>query len=138
PAVRVDPADVLPAFRDGTSPDGAGAGFETETDTDLVTPPFRRGLSLDYLNEIGQFACDLADRGRVLPTVTDEDGAPAARWRPVIRGGDVAVVQSLVAALPPICRAGIARPDPHDVVTHALRTMVDAAVRGRLPADMRL
>jgi SNF2 family DNA or RNA helicase len=47
-------------------------------------------------------------------------------------------VSSLVAAMPPVCRAQPGEPDGHELVLSALGAWVDAAARALLPAGMDL
>ncbi|MBO0819017.1 MAG: ATP-dependent helicase, partial [Actinobacteria bacterium] len=107
-------------------------------------PGIRYGASMDYLAALAGFAAELVARGRVLPTL-DHDGASAvARWRPVIQGPDVAAMDALAAAMPPVCRALARRSPPdeaargpagyvpetgdaHEAMTAALAALVDAA-----------
>ena len=101
-------------------------------------PGVRYGASMDYLAGLAAFATELVARGRVLPTL-DHDGAGAvARWRPVIRGPDVAAMHALIAAMPPVCRAVPGHADPHEVMAAALAALVDAAAREALPAGLTL
>src|SRR5262249_12837223 len=93
----------------------------------------RHGVSLDYLAELAAFGWELAVRGRVLPTFERSGAGAVARWRPVVQGRDVVAVHELVTAMPPVCRAVPGRDDPHELVTAALRVLVDAAVREMLP-----
>ena len=112
----------------------------TLTVLDNPVPDVRYGASLRHLRELASFARDLAERGRVLPTVADADGQSVARWRPVLQGPDVTTMHALVAALPPIGRAEADTPTdlrgrrPDELVTAALHALVDAAVRERLAA----
>jgi SNF2 family DNA or RNA helicase len=92
----------------------------------------RYGASVGYLAEIAAFACDLVERGRLLPTVAWDDVGPAARWRPVLQGQDLVALGAYVRALPPVCRAASDEVDPHDLVTTTLQALTDATARGRL------
>ena len=98
----------------------------------------RYGASVAHLRALGELADDLAARGRVLPTLVREAGAPHARWRPVVRGLDAVAVEALVEALPPVGRAEQAAPrdergaDPQVLVDDALAVLTDVAVRDRL------
>ena len=58
-----------------------------------------------YLSVLAGYACDLAQRGRMLPQLVHEDGVPAARWRPVHTGADAAAYRDFATAMPPVCRA---------------------------------
>jgi len=116
PVVCVDPAAILEGL-------------------DEPAEQVRYGASLRFLAELASFACELAERGRVLPTLDrDEDGC-SARWRPVLQGADIVAMQALVAAMPPICRAETGAPtdlrgrNPTDLVSAALHALVDVAVR---------
>jgi SNF2 family DNA or RNA helicase len=109
--------------------------FLTDLDDDV-----RFGPSVAHLARLAEFACDLAERGRVLPTVDlgDEDGEHRARWRPVLQGPDLTSFQQIVAAMPPVGRAETDGPGslrgqvPGDLLTAALASLTDAAVRERL------
>lgn len=94
----------------------------------------RYGASLTFFAEVAEFADDLVQRGRMLPTLTTDGARPAARWRPVLTGHDVVVLHSLVAALPPVCRAHAPTSDPAELVMTALTDLADAAARAVLPA----
>ncbi|MEX1003810.1 MAG: DEAD/DEAH box helicase [Acidimicrobiia bacterium] len=102
----------------------------------------RYGHSIEYLTRLCQFAAELAERGRVLPTITEEPHGHAARWRPVLQGPDVVALEQIVAAMPPVCRAEATTEDPQEqspaaLVSTALGALVDAEVRRRL-ADITL
>jgi hypothetical protein len=109
--------------------------FLTDLDDDVRFSP-----SVTHLAHLAQFACDLAERGRVLPTVDpdEEDDRHRARWRPVLQGPDLASFQQIVAALPPVGRAETDGPGalhgqaPGDLLATALAALTDAAVRARL------
>ena len=92
----------------------------------------RYGASIRFLASLAAFARELADRGRVLPTVAQDEVGPLARWRPVLQGPDVVAFGTLVTAMPPVCRAEPGWADAHDLVTDALHALVDDAVRDRL------
>lgn len=94
----------------------------------------RRGASVTFLAEIADFAADLVDRGRVLPTVALGNYGALALWRPVLTGHDVVVANSLIAAMPPVCRAHAPEGDPSMLVMSALASLSDAAARTALPA----
>ena len=103
-------------------------------DTDV-----RPGATLRYLARVADLARDLAERGRVLPTLTDlGDGEWAARWRAVVQGPDVAAVHSLVEGMPPVCRAeassarDVRGREPDGLTDETVCAFVDAAVRARL------
>ncbi len=98
----------------------------------------RYGATVAHLRAVAELADDLARRGRVLPTLTRESGAPHARWRPVTRGLEAVALDELVDALPPVGRAEQAGPrdllgtDPRTLVEDALATLTDARVRDRM------
>ncbi|UMP05318.1 hypothetical protein [Amycolatopsis sp. EV170708-02-1] len=92
------------------------------------------GTSVRHLRAVVRLADDLVRRGRVLPTLVRNEIVARARWRPVARGGDAVAVRALIAATPPVGRAEHPGPDPAALVTDALHTLVDAAVRDRLGA----
>ncbi|KZB88552.1 DEAD/DEAH box helicase [Amycolatopsis regifaucium] len=94
----------------------------------------RYGASVRHLRAIARFADDLVRRGRVLPTLARTELVARARWRPVARGGDAVTLRALIAATPPVGRAEHTEPDPAALVTDALHSLVDAAVRDRLAA----
>jgi SNF2 family DNA or RNA helicase len=100
----------------------------------------RYGASVWFLAEVATFARELAARGRVLPALDRSQDRPSARWRPVLQGPDIVALHALVAAMPPVCRAESDLPveadgqNPNGLVSEALHTLVDAAVRERLAA----
>ena len=121
PVVCFDAAAASPALK--------------QTDDDV-----RYGSSIDYLIQLCDFAAELVERGRVLPTVTQQDAGYAARWRPVLQGADMVAAEALTAAMPPICRAEKTSANnegqqPTDLLSDALGALVDAAVR-RCLADV--
>src|ERR1700678_1284664 len=71
----------------------------------LDDPVAAAGGSLPSLAAVARFAADLAARGRVLPVLAEQDGAYAARWRPVLGGADAQRGHDLAAAMPASCRA---------------------------------
>ena len=93
----------------------------------------RYGASVGYLAELAAFACELVERGRVLPELRRDTHGAIACWRPVLQGRDVVAMTSLTSAMPPVCRAELGGHDPHELVVSALDAMVDAAVRAALP-----
>ena len=93
------------------------------------------GGSLPYLAAVARFADDLVTRGRVLPVLAAEDAGYAARWRPVLGGGDAQRARDLAAAMPPSCRAAGGEP-PGDLLAGALDHLADAVARARLPASL--
>jgi SNF2 family DNA or RNA helicase len=99
----------------------------------------RHGASVGHLADVAAFACELVERGRVLPTLAHNDGTgPVARWRPVLQGPDVVALSALVQALPPVCHAVPGTEDAHGLVIDALHALTDAAVRDRLPSGTDL
>lgn len=72
--------------------------------------PWVPGASLRYLCLLAGWACDLAQRGRMLPQLTIEEGAPTARWRSVLTGPDLATYRDFAAGMPPVVRAVTAPP----------------------------
>jgi predicted regulator of Ras-like GTPase activity (Roadblock/LC7/MglB family) len=121
---------------EANGPQAAGAGGQG-----AVWPPepggeWLAGASLRYLCVLAGWACDLAHRGRMLPQLVTEDGEPAARWRPVLTGGDAATYRDFAAGMPPAVRAGgagVAR-----TLRDALDALVDAAARSVLPERILL
>ncbi|HZD22033.1 MAG TPA: DEAD/DEAH box helicase [Acidimicrobiia bacterium] len=100
-------------------------------------PELRYGASVDYLVELCDFASELAERGRVLPTAATEVGGYVARWRPVLQGSDLVAAEAMAAAMPPICRAEQSSNEnngqsPAHLVSDALGALVDAEIRRRL------
>lgn len=83
-------------------------------------------------------ARELVERGRVLPALARDECGTVALWRPVVQGPDVVTLNSLVTAMPPVCRAEQGEHDAHELATSALRGMLDAAVRAALPAGTEL
>ncbi len=101
----------------------------------LDDPAVLPGGSLPYLAAVARFAADLAARGRVLPVLAVQDDSYAARWRPVLGGGDAQRARDLAAAMPPSCRAADAD-SPGPLLGGALEALTDAATRSRLPATL--
>jgi SNF2 family DNA or RNA helicase len=101
---------------------------------DAKVPDMRYGASLAFFAEIRAFAGELVLRGRVVPCVdVDIDGHVAtARWRPVLRGPDLAALTALAKAMPPVCRARADGEGAHELATAAVTAMVDAAARAAL------
>ena len=101
----------------------------------------RPAQSVTYFRALAAFATDLADRGRVVPTITP-DGL--ARWRPYLRGPDAAFVAGATAALPPAARARVIDPDdmaggdPAELTGAALAALTDAAFRALQPTQWSL
>ncbi|MGH3787784.1 MAG: DEAD/DEAH box helicase [Pseudonocardiaceae bacterium] len=103
----------------------------------------RYGASIAYLADLAGFARELVERGRVLPTLERDghgvDGHRAvAFWRPVVQGPDVVALNSLIAAMPPVCRAEQGEHDAHELATSALHSLLDAAMRAALPPGIDL
>ncbi|PZS21250.1 MAG: ATP-dependent helicase [Pseudonocardiales bacterium] len=134
PAVFLDPASALTAL-------------------DESVADVRCGASITYLAELAAFARELVERGRVLPALArdghgvDRHGGDghgvnrhraAAFWRPVVQGPDVVAMNSLIAAMPPVCRAEQGEHDAHELANSALHAMLDAAMRAALPAGIDL
>ncbi|AGL13924.1 DEAD/DEAH box helicase [Actinoplanes sp. N902-109] len=98
--------------------------------------PWTAAASLRYLSLLAGWACDLARRGRMLPQLGTEAGAPAARWRPVITGADAATFRDFAEAMPPVCRAtGIGT---GVTLRDALGALVDSAARQLMPERLLL
>ncbi|MCA1676062.1 MAG: ATP-dependent helicase, partial [Actinobacteria bacterium] len=100
----------------------------------------RYGASVEFLAEVTAFARELVARGRVLPALDHTPQGPVARWRAIVQGPDVVALHALVTAMPPVCRAEPADPvdcrgqSPSELVSDALRALVDAVMRERLAA----
>ncbi|MGH3856960.1 MAG: DEAD/DEAH box helicase, partial [Pseudonocardiaceae bacterium] len=92
----------------------------------------RYGASIAYLAELAAFVRELVARGRILPALARDGNGTVAFWRPVVQGPDVVTLGSLVAAMPPVCRAEQGAHDPHELADSALHAMLDAAVRAAL------
>ena len=120
PVVCFDPASALATLEDHAS------------------DQLRYGASVRFLAEVASFARELADRGRVLPTLDENAHGYLARWRPVLQGPDIVALQELVSAMPPICRAETSSASdtrgqrPAELLSDAMHALVDAAVRERL------
>jgi SNF2 family DNA or RNA helicase len=95
--------------------------------------PWVAAASLRYLCVLAGHACDLARRGRMLPQLAIEDGAPAARWRPVVTGADAATYRDFAVAMPPVCRAASPDDGVGRTLQDALNALVDAAARAAMP-----
>jgi SNF2 family DNA or RNA helicase len=61
-----------------------------------------------------------------------------AFWRPVVQGPDIVAMSSLIAAMPPVCRAEQGAHDAHELAISALHAMLDSAVRAALPPGIDL
>ncbi len=119
PVVSMDPASALAVF-------------------DEPVEDIRYGASVAYFAELAAYAGELVARGRAVPAVGRDEHGALAYWRPVLRGPDVVAMNSLVAAMPPVCRAEPGENDGHELVMSALQAMVDATVRTALPAGIEL
>ncbi|GIF05253.1 DEAD/DEAH box helicase [Actinoplanes siamensis] len=97
--------------------------------------PWVPGASLRYLCLVAGWACDLARRGRMLPQLVIEERMPAARWRSVLTGPDLAGYRDFAAGMPPVVRAfgAPAGQDTGHTLRDALETMLDSAARSVLP-----
>ena len=102
--------------------------------TALASPPadLRHGASLGHLADLAAFARELVERGRIVPALDRDGQVPVASWRPVVQGPDAVALSSLVASMPPVCRAQPYAPDAHLLVSSALDALVDAAAREEL------
>ncbi|MGH3633249.1 DEAD/DEAH box helicase [Mycobacterium sp.] len=98
----------------------------------------RYGASVTYLADLAAFARELVERGRILPACASDAHGPVALWRPVLQGPDIVAMHSLIAALPPVCRAESGAHDAHALATSALHALVDAAARAALPKGIDL
>lgn len=96
----------------------------------------RYGESVSHLAEVVAFARELVRRGRVLPALGWDEHGPVALWRPVVQGSDITVLNALIAALPPVCRAEPAAVGAYVQTTSSLQSFVDAEMRAALPADI--
>ncbi|MDR1426533.1 MAG: hypothetical protein LBJ08_02070, partial [Bifidobacteriaceae bacterium] len=121
---------------------------------DLLTaelPDVRLGPAVHYLASMAEFAADLSERGRAIPTLEPaassqvDDAAPSspnwrAHWRAALQGPDLIAFQGFVTAMPPVLRAEALTDreseaaTPADVLSRALDCLVDGAVRERLRA----
>ncbi|MGH3826925.1 MAG: SNF2 helicase-associated domain-containing protein, partial [Pseudonocardiaceae bacterium] len=128
PAPRTDPA-LLPWTVPVVSLDAPAA----LTALDEHVADVRHGASITYLAELAAFARELVERGRILPALARDGNETVAFWRPVVQGPDVVALNSLVAAMPPVCRAEQGAHDAHALADSALHAMLDAAVRAALP-----
>ncbi|HVH20876.1 MAG TPA: DEAD/DEAH box helicase [Pseudonocardia sp.] len=102
----------------------------------------RYGATVTHLRALAGLADELAERGRVLPTLDRVGEVALARWRPVVQGVDRVRLDTLISALPPVGRAEVTGPlrpggptpgaDPQVLVEDALAALTDSAVRDRL------
>ncbi|MDZ4265135.1 MAG: ATP-dependent helicase, partial [Mycobacterium sp.] len=105
---------------------------------DELAADVRYGASVVYLAELAGFARELVQRGRVLPALSCDEHGPVAFWRPILQGADIMALNSLIAAMPPVCRAEPEAQDGHQLATSALYAFADAAVRTTLPTGIEL
>ncbi|MPZ96753.1 MAG: ATP-dependent helicase [Propionibacteriales bacterium] len=98
----------------------------------------RYGASLAHLADLAAFAGEVVERGRVLPALRRDQQEAVARWRPVLQGPDIVAMNSLIAAMPPVCRAEQGAHDAHELAMSALHAMVDVATRAALPTGVDL
>ena len=107
--------------------------------------------SLRLLAQVARLAIEIVSGGRVLPTLVpgpDPAGPPEARWTPVPSGADVVRLERMAGAAPPLLRAqrgpGTAStgsaappgPNPADIESSALASLVDAATRASLDGPL--
>lgn len=133
PAPRTQPT-LLPWTVPVVSIDAASA---ISTLAELVAE-VRYGAAVAYLADLASFARELVERGRILPVLSRDEHGPVALWRPVVRGPDIVAMNSLIAAMPPVCRAEPGAHDAHALVTSALFGFTDAAARAAMPAGIDL
>ena len=98
----------------------------------------RAGASIRYLAQLGMFAAELIESGRVLPTIDRDETGPIALWQPVFRGQDLPMMHALTASMPPVCRAMPEARDPHQLISEILSNLVDAGARSRLSGQAML
>ncbi len=105
-----------------------------------VSPQLRLELGDDvrFWSLAAKFALELLARQRFLPTLMKDDGGGfRAVWSPILDDpADQSRFDSLVKAMPPICRAvqpvgppADLPPDPRALLDSFLRSLTDAAVR---------
>lgn len=116
---------------DGEADSGPSAEDGAEYPAARPIDELRRGASMAHLRLIAEYAAALVDRGRVLPTLVRNGDDAAARWRPVLQGGDVVAVHALVTAMPPVARATPGANDAHELTMAALGAFVDTLARER-------
>lgn len=97
----------------------------------------REGASIQYLTTVATWAEELVRRGRAVPSLAQDLSGARAYWRPVLQGSDVLMMQSLVSAMPPVCRAQPGMEDPDELTFDALSQWVDSGIRSEL-ADTSL
>ncbi|MFC4589728.1 DEAD/DEAH box helicase [Sphaerisporangium corydalis] len=123
PALLAGPAEALALLGALTEPPPPAPG----------APEWGPGTSLRYLAVVAEHARALVRRGRVLPQLVIEDGAHAARWRPVLTGADATAFRELATAMPPACRAAGQGSPSARVLRESLAALADGAVRLALP-----
>ena len=133
PLPRTDPA-LLPWTVPMVSLDAVAALITL----DGPVADVRYGASIAYFAELATFARDLVERGRVLPALARDQHGAVALWRPVVQGPDVVALNSLIAAMPPVCRAEHGEHDAHELAFSALHAMLDAAMRAAIPPEIDL
>ncbi|MEV8634956.1 DEAD/DEAH box helicase [Streptosporangium sp. NPDC051023] len=144
PALLLAPADALSllgslADQDVGTTGPADLGLEDPADPeDRDATGWGPGLSLRYFAVVAEHALSLVRRGRILPRLVVEDGEPAARWRPVLTGADLAALRDVAAAMPPVCRAAPEERPAAEVLKESLNGLVDSAVRLSLPERLIL
>lgn len=96
------------------------------------------GSSLRWLTAVHDLAWRLVGGGQVLPALVELDGAPYARWQPVLGTADRREATALAEGCPPVARAG--RPGPV-LLAEVLEALTDREVRATLadhPGVLRL
>ncbi|MDR1513612.1 MAG: ATP-dependent helicase [Propionibacteriaceae bacterium] len=107
PAARLGPAAAL-AFLLRHGETSAAGDADDDPGEPADEQEFRPGSTVHALAQVALFCRDLAERGRVLPTVVRPEGADAphrARWRAVLQGPDATFAAASVTGLPPAVRA---------------------------------
>jgi len=97
-----------------------------------LPPP---GDSMAWFAGIARLAAAVLDAGCVAPLLTTERGGQVARWQPVIDATMHDVIETLAAAMPPICISGSAQDAATadaDTVGTILGSFVDGLARRRL------
>ncbi len=93
---------------------------------------YREGESLHYLQEVAEWAVDLAQNGRVIPGIERQGQEWRALWRPHLHGREALHAHALISAMPPVCRAQPDLEDPERLFFDAVQTLTDVAVRDQL------
>ncbi|MDI3193236.1 DEAD/DEAH box helicase [Pseudarthrobacter sp. AL07] len=143
PVVWVNPAAVI-ASGDELGQGLASTLFPERFPDDEIDSrgDVRIAASVRFLGEVGRFADELAERGRVLPGIawasneSDDSLVAEARWRAVLRGPDALAFGDLIASMPPVFRAEPGSEDAGELAASALHAFTDAAVRARLPREL--